>query len=101
MKGDRYTGLEATKYAKEFLNKIHKLEKEYGFVFYSDGSDLYLKYLPIGKAKQGKVGIGWNGDGGGLTVLKTKSEDMKKFKVRMNSFDVIRNRYVLERKGEF
>lgn len=53
---------DAIKSSIEFIEKVKKLEKEYGFRFNSDTEDIYLNYKDKTNKRE-KIDIGWNGNG--------------------------------------
>ena len=73
------TKSEAIKKANEFLQKVKKLQNEYGLSFNSDTGDVYLSYQTTNTSKiWDSVKVGWKGDGSGIMVMEKSNEDYMK-----------------------
>lgn len=67
----KYTKNEAIEKAKEFIEKVNKLEEEYGLSFNSDeGDDIYLSFKSKEDKKWDYIKLGWKGDGSGIKVME-------------------------------
>jgi len=68
----RYTKNEAIQIAKNFLEEIKKIEKEYNMFFNSDTGDIYLSFETKKESSNWvTISIVWIGDGTGLIVTES------------------------------
>ncbi len=67
----KYTHKNAIEAANEFIDKVNKIEQEYGIKLNSDTGDIYLSYKKENPGEGNEwhhINLHWVGDGSGIKV---------------------------------